>query len=261
MNRSEITTKHILEVFNYVVKTQNAIAISLYGADNYGLVRPESDRDYIVITVPTIEELAFNAKQKSATHEYKDGSTLLELKDIRLINNRWMAAEHKYLEALVSTCRCDNCDELKYFYNNVNEIAHANEEGAMKEFIKYIREKHRDLTRLLPTQREEVETYGYCAKQLHHCLRALEMMQRYMHEPYKDIYKTNDVDYLLSIKNRSANISADEAIKLANDTLEKAECLYNNTSTAPINEKLHKEMTAVVLDVIKTKLYESFNNM
>lgn len=231
------------------------IFIALYGAQNYGLEREGSDYDFKAIVMPHLEDLVFNKKPVSTTMEFSNGQ--VDIKSCSLMIDQWKKGSTNFIELLFSDVQwvCPKYPEMNWFINHREEIAHVNEDSAMRACVGMIKEKHHALRHPYPVQVAEIEKYGYAGKQLSHLLRIYELMIRYKEEPYSEILKPYEPDYLRDIKTYDKTFSASAAEMLASSTEKEADKFYDeHKDSYETNEELLKQMDERKFELIKRAL-------
>lgn len=224
------------------------IYCALYGAQNYNLQRPTSDFDYKAVVVPTLEDIVFNKKPISETVTLPfDGQ--VDVKDVRLMIDQWKKGAANFMELLFSDWFWIHPDYpiMQWFRDNREQIAHANEESALRAMIGMVKEKFRALQHPYPIQKEEVEKYGYAAKQLHHELRVLDMIRHFKQLSYSELLnpfkgedksRQNHFDYIRQIKNRDINLTEEEAVSMGAEIQKEADAwldIYKEKSVLNLN--------------------------
>jgi len=229
--------KHLMEAVEYLKnKGYKVIYMALYGAQNYNLQREKSDYDYKAVVVPLLKDIVFNVKPVSLVEDLPfDGQ--VDIKDIRLMVDQWKKGASNFLELLYSDWYWVSPDYSPMFWFRMNRdnIAHANEESALKAMVGMIKEKFNALDHLYPVQIEEVEKYGYASKQLSHEMRLLAMLSRFKQQDYAYIlnpFKGSDLNMqkywgeILGVKDRQINYSAAQAKNLGKRIVEEADAWF-----------------------------------
>lgn len=226
-------SKYLLETVQFLQhEGYKVIFCALYGAQNYNLQREGSDYDYKAIVVPTLDDIVFNKKPTSETLDLPFNGQV-DVKDIRLMVDQWKKGATNFLELLFSDWKFIHPDfpEMEDFVKNREAIAHANEPSAIKAMLGMMAEKFHAMTHPYPIQAEEIEKFGYAAKQLSHEYRLWSMISVYKTAPYAEVlnpfkgdvaFRQNFYDHIRGVKTRELSMPADIAIEQGKILLEKA---------------------------------------
>ena len=168
---------------DYNYPADNILGIFLQGSQNYGLDYEGSDVDTKLIIVPTLKDIAMNKKPISTTYVRPSDSAHTDLKDVRLYMETFKKANPNFVEILFTNYKYVN----EYYFPEWNElvknreaIAHYNPARAIKAMVGVALEKYHALEHPYPTAAQEIEEFGYSAKQLHHLVRVAYFMQDYL---------------------------------------------------------------------------------
>jgi predicted nucleotidyltransferase len=181
----------------------NPVYIALQGSQNYQLDYKNSDVDTKAIVLPTFEDIVFNKKMVSTTY-IMENNEHCDLKDIRLMFNNFKKQNINFLEVLFSPYywvdeRYE--EEFEQLRAHAEEIAHYNENVAVKCMLGMAREKYKAMEHPYPSLIDKIEKYGYDGKQLHHIDRMREFMERYIDgEPFGSCLISNHREYLIKVK-------------------------------------------------------------
>jgi predicted nucleotidyltransferase len=177
--------------------------LSLQGSQNYNLDYEHSDIDTKAMVVPTLRDVVLNNKPVSTTHVMENNEHC-DLKDIRLMFENFKKQNINFLEVLFSPYywvdeRYE--EEFEQLRAHAEEIAHYNENVAVKCMLGMAKEKYKAMEHPYPTLIDKIEKYGYDCKQLHHIVRMREFMERYIDgEPFGSCLISNHREYLLKLK-------------------------------------------------------------
>lgn len=231
--------KHLMEAVEYLKnKGYRVIYVALYGAQNYNLQREKSDYDYKAVVVPSLKDIVFNAKPVSLVENLPfDGQ--VDVKDIRLMIDQWKKGATNFLELLYSDWFWVSPDyaPMYWFRMNRDEIAHANEESAIKAMVGMIKEKYNALRHPYPIQVDEINEFGYASKQLSHEMRLLSMISQYKRKPYGAIlnpFKGGDESVqsfykqVLAVKDRQLNYSPEQADDYGKRIVKEADAWFES---------------------------------
>lgn len=172
------------------------VGIFLYGSQNYNLDYEDSDIDLKAIVVPTINDIVFNNKPISTSIEIPEG--LCDIKDIRLMAQSWRKQNINFMELLFTEYFYINpqyYDFLKPVLDARETIVRYNEKRAVDCLRGFVYEKYFRLFKDTPSQHEEIQKYGYAAKQLVHMERLASILELYMKRcPYEECLQVSSVD-------------------------------------------------------------------
>ncbi len=193
-------SEHILTVQE---KKYYPIYVALAGSQNYNLDYEHSDIDTKAMVVPTLRDVVLNNKLVSTTH-IMENNEHCDLKDIRLMFENFKKQNINFLEVLFSPYywvdeRYE--EEFEQLRAHAEEIAHYNENVAVKCMLGMAREKYKAMEHPYPALIDKIEKYGYDGKQLHHIVRMREFMERYIDgEPFGSCLISNHREHLLKLK-------------------------------------------------------------
>lgn len=108
----------------------------LYGSQNFGYDKPDSDVDYMDIVYPSWNDI-MNNKGISTTIHNKDGSQI-KVMDIRKVPSGLRKCDFSFLQILYSKQYID-CEDLRWFIENREYIARANVFSAYRSNSKHIK--------------------------------------------------------------------------------------------------------------------------
>lgn len=138
--------------------------LSLAGSQNYNLDYEYSDIDTKAMVVPTLRDVVLNNKPVSTTHVMENNEHC-DLKDIRLMFENFKKQNINFLEVLFSPYywvdeRYE--EEFEQLRAHAEEIAHYNENVAVKCMLGMAKEKYKAMEHPYPTLIDKIEKYGYC---------------------------------------------------------------------------------------------------
>lgn len=194
--------EHYKEALEYFPEDR-IVCIALQGSQNYGLDTISSDIDTKLILTPTFKDVALNHQAISTTHIRADNSHT-DWKDIRLMIQTWRKCNLNFLEILFTPYCIVNPlykSEWDRLIQNNELIASYDPKKAVNTMCGFARNKYTQLEHDSPSHSDDLKCFGYSPKELHHLLRVEEYLSRYIAgEPYKDCLKSNQADYLISVK-------------------------------------------------------------
>ena len=238
------------------------VGIFLYGSQNYNLDYEGSDIDLKAIVVPTINDIVFNNKPISTSIEIPEG--LCDIKDIRLMVQSWRKQNINFMELLFTEYFYINpqyYDFLKPVLDARETIVRYNEKRAVDCLRGFVYEKYFRLFKDTPSQHEEIQKYGYAAKQLVHMERLASILELYMkRRPYEECLQVSSVERerwinlktyspeplsVGMVKERAAKI-----LEAVEDNMRNAENYYGFTPS-PQNEEVDKILNTFIEKSLK----------
>ena len=206
-------------VFNSITRHEVVYA-ALYGSQSYNMAinddTYQSDIDYKAIIVPTLKDLVYNKKPVSQVVEIDDGQ--IDIKDIRKFMETLLKCNPAYVECFITPYYTGN-QEFEEIRNLVPTMVWELRENFIRACFGMLVEKHVALCHPYPSIKDKIDKYGFDAKQLHHMMRLLKMMQDF-DETGKVILVPDNKDYLIDIKR--GNYSLEEAKFMAKETEDAA---------------------------------------
>jgi predicted nucleotidyltransferase len=257
MNRSERCFAELDGAVNFLTEQgYEVVFCGLYGAQNYNMDTPASDFDFKAVVLPTLEDIVYNRKPVSTSLEF--GTGLVDVKDIRCMMDCWKKQNVNFVELLFTEWKYVN-PKFSDFYSMIENrelIAHSNEESAVKCVVGMCLEKQHALCHDYPTQHEQIEKYGYAAKQLAHIIRLHDLIERYPYEPYENILVPRPElnKEIIAIKTYKKVFTPEEAQAEAKRHVDAVtEFVNSRTWKNPVKETLSM-MDRVKFNLIKTGL-------
>lgn len=238
--------------------------ISLFGSQNYELdvysEEYQSDIDAVAICVPTLESIIKGEPKISTTVIMPDNSHI-DVKDIRLMGELWKKCNPKYLEILFTNYSISNVKyspwlfDLWYLKEN---IAKANKYALMHSIKGMAAEKMKALTHPYPVQKEEIERYGWAAKQEHHIHRLLYFAMDIENKGIENAWIPNEDirKKLLDYKTRKINETKEEAIKGCQEAYEKICKIVDKYQDKTIDEKVFNKLNNIIYNIIYNSIKE-----
>lgn len=241
------------------------IYVALYGAQNYNLQREGSDFDYKAVVVPKLEDVVFNVKPTSLTLDLPEINGQVDVKDIRFMIDQWKKGASNFVELLFSDWFWINPEYyllMSWFRENAEQIAFANVPSAVKAIGGMIEEKFHALDHPYPVQVDEVNEFGYAAKQLSHEMRLVSMLERFGHSSYAELLKPSDIEelrrwkYIYEVKTQKGFFSKEKAIDLGRSLRDWSKKRVDNLlKVAPkVNEEVLEKMDRYKFAIIKLAL-------
>ena len=256
MNKKQIINKRIEEHYNHIKNDYEVVGIFLQGSQNYSLDYEHSDIDTKAIVLPSFEDFCLNSKPVSKTLVL-DNNEHIDVKDIRLMFDCFKKQNINFVEILFTEYKILNPKYEKLFENiliNNEKIARYNNYQAVNCISGMAMEKFKALKHPYPATIEKIEKYGFDGKQIHHCLRLLEFIKRYLSgEKYSDCLISKQREYLLKVK-KNEIYNVDEAYDICKETVDeiyniKTEYMKNNDLV--VDKEVEEIMQNVLLNVMK----------
>lgn len=233
----------------------NIVGLFYQGSGNYGMDTEKSDADTKLIITPSLNTLIFNHKPVSTTH-VRENNSHLDAKDVRLYMQTFRKQNLNFLEILFTEYKMLNHryeDAWNDLVKNRELIAHYDESQAVKAMRGVAMEKYHALEHPYPVQIEELEKFGYAAKQLHHLLRVEDYLERYIAgERYEDCLRPSNADFLVDIKLNHRSL--DEARKMADKALAHIDEMYEKFTPRPRNEEVEEILDSVQERIVRTSI-------
>ena len=240
------------------------VMIGLQGSQNYGLdIDGISDIDTKFVLAPTFKEIAMNKKPVSTTH-IRANEEHTDLKDIRLMLQTFKKQNMNFVELLFTEYKLVNplyAEQWERLVRERETIAHYSPYTAVKTMKGIAMEKYHAMEHPYPSKLEILYKYGYDGKQLHHLLRVLDFLERYISgEPYENCLRPLDPEYLKSVKQfyyklDEARSVARNAItkvnKIVDDFTSTHECTYDSNAANLIDDVQYQIMKIAVEQELK----------
>jgi len=210
-----------------IIPEKQVVGLFYQGSGNYGLDVETSDVDTRMAIVPTFHDIAMNKKAISTTH-IRANEEHIDLKDIRNLCATFKKQNMNFVELLFTPYKEVNPLYQEQWDRLVRErevIARYSPYQAVKTMKGIAMEKYHAMEHEYPSKLEVLAKYGYDPKQLHHLLRVLDFLDRYIRgEAYEDCLRPRpaDLEYLKKVKMgchdlETARAIANAAIKTVTD--------------------------------------------
>ena len=213
--------KHLLYKTNYEV-----VCVMLQGSQNYGLDEYtdeyQSDVDTKAIVLPHFRDFVYGNSPVSTTIVL-DNNEHIDVKDIRVMFENFRKMNVSYIELLYSQWIWINPKydaEVRELLRHRDTIAALNRNQFIRCIAGMSMEKKKALCHPYPNLMDKIEKYGYDGKQLSHCVRLFEFLERYLcGVPLKECYISTMPQTLMNYKKQltkdgSRTLTKEEAIKL-----------------------------------------------
>lgn len=239
------------------------------GSMNYNMMvfteNYQSDVDVEVIICPTLDQIIRGDDMISTTYVMKDNSHVT-VRDIRIFKNLLFKQNLAFLELLHSKYFLTNGDNEKELLKELQDMSDEIDKIDQVRFFKALKgmmlEKQKALTHLYPSQKEEIEKYGYARKQFHHIERLywMALKMTYNDTLYKDVLILNKGlrDRLLDFKIN--HYDKNEIIWASEHECKKANELINfhlerNKDNFKVNEITKSKVENIIYVYIKINFY------
>lgn len=271
MDRNEAIFKRIKEHYNYLKQNYsnyNVIYLGLQGSQNYELdtytAEYQSDVDTKAIIVPSLKDIACN-KQPVSTTIVLPNNEHIDVKDIRLMMDNFKKQNINFIEILFTEFRIINPEykDIMLELRQLGEdIAHLNENQALRCMSGMSMEKKKALCHPYPSLISKIEKYGYDGKQLHHIIRMNDFIKAYTEgKSYKECLTTYE-DKNLLMNAKLSKFSLQQALKLADVYDENTKQIKDKflKSIEPVNQNTIKKMDDIQYRIIKRCIEKELNS-
>ena len=232
------------------------------GSMNYGLMvfteEYQSDVDVEVLIMPSLDDIVRGNKMIATTYVMEDNSHI-NVRDIRLFKELLFKQNLAYLELLHSEYYIDQ-PNYEEFMSKLRDMSDEIDSIDPLKFFKALKgmmyEKQKALTHPYPIQKDEIEKYGYAAKQLHHIARLhyISILMISLNYKYKNCLKFDkDVNDIL-IELKTQHFDKDDMLLKANKAVEqtvKQIDTYIQNHIFTIQEYTINKANELIYDAIK----------
>lgn len=270
MNRKEKIMKRVQEHYDYLQSLgYEVVCVCLQGSQNYGLDEYsdeyQSDIDTKAIVLPPLEDF-IAAAPPASTVVIMDNNEHAEVKDIRVMFEMFKKANISYIELLFTEFKIINPEWEPYIrdlFDNRASIAAYHRNQFLRCIAGMAMEKRKALCHPYPNLIEKIEKYGYDGKQLHHCVRLYNFIERFVNgESLDTCYKIKTplhgvlMNYKKQLDAYGEVMSADRAISACDYYVEEIKKIKdaNLTEQEEINQEAGKLMKQMLIKIIKAKM-------
>lgn len=219
---------------------------SLYGSQNYNLDNENSDKDYKMAVVPSLDSLVLDTKQYSKIEQIENG--LIEVKDIRSTFTAFKKMSIVDLEILFS----------KEFITNKKYKEEVDRLLAMREEL-VAANPFRLYQVLLGVMTSGTKGKKYKPKRMAQSIRHYDLFDRYLvkGESFKSSLDTSKSELYQLMKDVKFG-EADEE-----ETIEKVEKMidvvkgYKDKVEKDINYETYQKLDLILIDIFKKKVANS----
>ena len=248
--------KHLLYKTNYEV-----VCVMLQGSQNYGLDEYtdeyQSDVDTKAIVLPHFRDFVYG-KSPVSTTIVLDNNEHIDVKDIRVMFENFRKMNVSYIELLYSQWVWINPKyeaEVRELLRHRDTIAALNRNQFIRCIAGMSMEKKKALCHPYPNLIDKIEKYGYDGKQLSHCVRLFEFLERYLCGiPLEECYISTMPQTLMNYKKQLTKdgcrtLTKEEAIELC----EKYDNATKGLKDGSLTEK--DEINQEAIDILNNIKY------
>ena len=270
MDREEKIMQRVQEHYDYLQSLgYEVVCVCLQGSQNYGLDEYsdeyQSDIDTKAIVLPPLDDFIAAASPVS-TVVIMDNNEHAEVKDIRVMFDMFKKANISYIELLFTDFKIINPEWAEFIeplFANRELISSYHRNQFLRCIAGMAMEKRKALCHPYPNLIEKIEKYGYDGKQLHHCVRLYNFIERFVNgESLDTCYKIKTplhgvlMNYKKQLDAYGEIMSADRAISACDYYVEEIKKIKdaNLTEQEEINQEAGKLMKQMLIKIIKAKM-------
>lgn len=184
------------------------VGVFLQGSFNYeknfgDMTDEESDVDTKCLILPTFKDFCLGKKMVSTTYVMENDEHC-DVKDLRLYMKCFEKQNVNFVEILFTDYLVLNPKYEKYLkplLDNREEVARYDVRAALNCMVGMAYEKQKAMCHPYAGLKDKIEKYGYDGKQLSHCLRLEEVMDKYIDgAPYKECLSSQQGEFLTKVK-------------------------------------------------------------
>ena len=270
MNREERIMKRMQEHYDYLQSLgYEVVCVCLQGSQNYGLDEYSdeymSDIDTKAIVLPPLDDFIAAAPPVS-TVVIMANNEHAEVKDIRIMFDMFKKANISYIELLFTEFKIINPEWAEFIeplFANRELISKYNRNQFLRCIAGMVMEKRKALCHPYPNLIEKIEKYGYDGKQLHHCVRLYNFIERFVNgESLNTCYKVKaPMHYILMNYKKQKDMYGDElnkerAIKICDHYVAEIDKIKDAALTEEevLDKDAEKLLSRILLKIIKAKM-------
>ena len=270
MNREEKIMQRVQEHYDYLQSLgYEIVCVCLQGSQNYGLDEYSneymSDIDTKAIVLPPLDDFIAAATPIS-TVVIMDNNEHAEVKDIRVMFDMFKKANISYIELLFTEFKIINPEWAEFIeplFANRELISKYNRNQFLRCIAGMAMEKRKALCHPYPNLIEKIEKYGYDGKQLHHCVRLYNFIERFVNgESLDTCYKVKaPMHYILMNYKKQKDAYGDElnkerAIKICDYYVAEIGKIKDAALTEEevLDKDAEKLLSRILLKIIKAKM-------
>lgn len=270
MNREEKIMQRVQEHYDYLQSLgYEVVCVCLQGSQNYGLDEYSdeymSDIDTKAIVLPPLDDFIAAAPPVS-TVVIMDNNEHAEVKDIRIMFDMFKKANISYIELLFTEFKIINPEWAEFIeplFANRELISKYNRNQFLRCIAGMAMEKRKALCHPYPNLIEKIEKYGYDGKQLHHCVRLYNFIERFVNgESLDTCYKVKAPmhNILMNYKKQKDaygnELSQEKAIEICNYYVAEIGKIKDAALTEEevLDKDAEKLLSRILLKIIKAKM-------
>ena len=270
MNREEKIMQRVQEHYDYLQSLgYEVVCVCLQGSQNYGLDEYSdeymSDIDTKAIVLPPLDDF-IAASPPVSTVIIMDNNEHAEVKDIRVMFEMFKKANISYIELLFTDFKIINpewADFIEPLFANRELISKYNRNQFLRCIAGMAMEKRKALCHPYPNLIEKIEKYGYDGKQLHHCVRLYNFIERFVNgESLDTCYKVKAPmhNILMNYKKQKDaygnELSQEKAIEICDYYVAEIGKIKDAALTEEevLDKDAEKLLSRILLKIIKAKM-------
>ena len=270
MNREEKIMQRVQEHYDYLQSLgYEVVCVCLQGSQNYGLDEYSdeymSDIDTKAIVLPPLDDFIAAAPPVS-TVVIMDNNEHAEVKDIRIMFDMFKKANISYIELLFTEFKIINPEWAEFIeplFANRELISKYNRNQFLRCIAGMAMEKRKALCHPYPNLIEKIEKYGYDGKQLHHCVRLYNFIERFVNgESLDTCYKVKAPmhNILMNYKKQKDaygnELSQEKAIEICDYYVAEIDKIKDAALTEEevLDKDAEKLLSRILLKIIKAKM-------
>lgn len=270
MNREEKIMQRVQEHYDYLQSLgYEVVCVCLQGSQNYGLDEYSdeymSDIDTKAIVLPPLDDFIAAAPPVS-TVVIMDNNEHAEVKDIRIMFDMFKKANISYIELLFTEFKIINPEWAEFIeplFANRDLISKYNRNQFLRCIAGMAMEKRKALCHPYPNLIEKIKKYGYDGKQLHHCVRLYNFIERFVNgESLDTCYKVKAPmhNILMNYKKQKDacgnELSQEKAIEICDYYVAEIGKIKDAALTEEevLDKDAEKLLSRILLKIIKAKM-------
>ena len=270
MNREEKIMQRVQEHYDYLQSLgYEVVCVCLQGSQNYGLDEYSdkymSDIDTKAIVLPLLDDFIAAAPPVS-TVVIMDNNEHAEVKDIRIMFDMFKKVNISYIELLFTEFKIINPEWAEFIeplFANRELISKYNRNQFLRCIAGMAMEKRKALCHPYPNLIEKIEKYGYDGKQLHHCVRLYNFIERFVNgESLDTCYKVKAPmhNILMNYKKQKDaygnELSQEKAIEICDYYVAEIGKIKDAALTEEevLDKDAEKLLSRILLKIIKAKM-------
>lgn len=261
IGKEQLIQNRVQEHYEYLQSLgYEVVCTCLQGSQNYGLDEYSeeymSDIDTKSIVLPSLEDIIQAFPPVSTVEEMENGEHA-EVKDIRIMFEMFQKMNLSYIELLYSKYIVINpkyADLIEPLFANRDLISSYNRNQFLKCISGMAMEKDKALCHPYPATAAKIEKYGYDGKQLSHCVRLYDFIQKYVRgKPLQECYEVKQPmhNILMNLKKQldayGDPLSLEKAAEMSKYYV--AEIKRIKDAELSVNEELNPAVAALLMRI------------